>query len=70
MAGFGDKFNVNTKCLVIAGGLAGLYWVAPQKNWWVVVAILFVGYIAIAWYDLQPEIKIQGWIDWRYRKTV
>ena len=64
MAGFGDKFNVNTKCLVIAGGLAGAYWIAPKKNWWVVGGILFFGYIGIAWYDelydCKQKLKYRG----------
>jgi hypothetical protein len=51
MSGFGKDFQVNIKCVVIAGGVAWLYWIAPPKDWKIVLAILVLGYIAIAWYD-------------------
>jgi len=54
MAGglFQDRpFEVNPKCLIISGALAGLYWYLPPKNPWVVGGYLVGGYVALAWYD-------------------
>jgi hypothetical protein len=49
--GTGRPFELNAKCLVYAGGLAGLYWYLPPKRPAVVVGYLIGGYVALAWYD-------------------
>jgi hypothetical protein len=41
----------NLKCVVISILLAAFYWFAPQKNKWVLLAILYITYLLIAWYD-------------------
>jgi hypothetical protein len=41
----------NLKCILISFGLAGSYWFLPSKNKWVLAAILYLTYLAIAWYD-------------------
>jgi hypothetical protein len=45
------KFEINPKCLIISGALAGLYWVLPPKSTTVVLGTLIGGYVAIAYYD-------------------
>jgi len=45
------KFEINPKCLIISGALAGLYWVLPPKNVGVVFGTLIGGYVGIAYYD-------------------
>jgi len=49
--GTNRPFEINPKCLVYAGGLAGLYWFLPPKQPAVVGAYLVGGYVALAWYD-------------------
>jgi hypothetical protein len=44
-------FEVNPKCLIYSGALAGLYWYLPPKQPVVVVGYLIGGYVALAWYD-------------------
>lgn len=46
------EFKINPKCLVISGGLAGLYWILPPKNMSVLVGVYLIGgYVAVAYYD-------------------
>ena len=47
----GDKISFTLKCIVISLLLALLYWFAPSKNKWVLLAILYLTYLALAWYD-------------------
>jgi hypothetical protein len=50
--GFNDKpFELNYKCLIISGAIAGGYYLLPPKNSLVAVSLLFGSYIALAWYD-------------------
>jgi hypothetical protein len=41
---------VNWKCIVITMILAGGYWFLP-RNKWILLAIVYFTYLAIAWYD-------------------
>lgn len=45
------KIYTNMKCIVISIILAMLYWFLPKKNKWALIAILYLTYLAIAWYD-------------------
>jgi UDP-N-acetylmuramyl pentapeptide phosphotransferase/UDP-N-acetylglucosamine-1-phosphate transferase len=54
MAGgiFKDQpFALNPKCIVISLIFAIFYWYMPYRKWYILVFILWVTYIAIAWYD-------------------
>ena len=42
---------VNWKCIVFTCVLAGGYWFLPPKNKWILLALLYVPYLALAWYD-------------------
>lgn len=52
MAGFGDDFQFNLKCVIIALIAAILYWVLPRKNLIVALLILIFVYVLISYYDV------------------
>lgn len=68
MAGglFDDQpFSLNIKCIIFTLLLAGGYWYLPRRNVYVLLALLYFPYLALAWYDyaykcraglLQPTI--------------
>lgn len=41
----------NVKCILLTAFLALGYWYAPQRNKWILLALLFFPYLALAWYD-------------------
>jgi hypothetical protein len=43
--------SVNAKCIVFSGALAALYWYAPPRNKWILLALLTLPYLGLAWYD-------------------
>ena len=47
----GDAVAFNWKCILLSLFFAGFYWFAPPKNKWVLVFIVFITYLALAWYD-------------------
>ena len=42
---------VNVKCIVFTLVLTTGYWFLPPKNKWVLLALLYFPYAAMAWYD-------------------
>ena len=60
----GQPFSLNIKCIIITIIFALCYWYLPSKNMYILFFILWITYIAIAWYDyvfkceyrLQPTI--------------
>lgn len=42
---------VNWKCIVLTFILASGYWWLPKRNKWVLLALLYFPYLALAWYD-------------------
>ena len=42
---------VNWKCVVFTFVLAIGYWILPKRNKWVLLALLYFPYLALAWYD-------------------
>ena len=42
---------VNWKCVVFTIMLAVGYWFFPKRNKWVLLALLYFPYLALAWYD-------------------
>ena len=66
--GTGKPFSWNPKCVVYAGGLAGLYWILPPKNGVVFVGYLVGGYWALSVYDTMfncdaeiPQDVLNAW---------
>lgn len=47
----GRPFSFNVKCIVFTAALAGGYWALPPRNVWVLLVLLWLPYIAMAWYD-------------------
>ena len=44
-------FAFNVKCIVFTAAIAGGYWWLPHKSVWVLVTLLWLPYVAMAWYD-------------------
>ena len=54
MAGglFGERpFAFNVKCVVFTAAVAGGYWWLPRRRLWVLAVLLWLPYVAMAWYD-------------------
>ena len=47
----GDRISFNYKCIFLSIFFAFFYWFAPSKNKWILLAILYLTYLALAWYD-------------------
>lgn len=43
--------GANAKCIILSIALAAGYWFLPRRNKWILLAILYFTYLAIAWYD-------------------
>ena len=60
MAGgiFPDRpFSLNAKCIAFTAALAGGYWYAPPRSWWVLGLLLWLPYVAMAWYDYAYDCR-------------
>lgn len=44
-------FALNLKCVVFTAVVAGGYWYLPPRSPWVLGALLWLPYVAMAWYD-------------------
>lgn len=42
---------VNWKCIFFTLILASGYWFLPKRNKWILLALLYFPYLALAWYD-------------------
>jgi hypothetical protein len=42
---------VNLKCIVFTAALASGYWFLPSRNKYVLIALAYFPYLALAWYD-------------------
>lgn len=47
----GQPFALNIKCIIFSLLLAGGYWYLPKRRLWILVALLYFPYLALAWYD-------------------
>jgi hypothetical protein len=47
----GRPFSFNVKCIVFTAAVAGGYWVLPPRRLWVLLLLLWLPYVAMAWYD-------------------
>lgn len=53
-----QPFSLNPKCIVFTLLLAGGYWYLPPKKLWILVALLYFPYLALAWYDYVYDCRI------------
>lgn len=61
MAGglFDDQpFALNIKCIIFTLLLAAGYWYLPPKKLWVLFALLYFPYLALAWYDYAYKCQV------------
>lgn len=47
----GRPFSFNLKCIVFTAVVAGGYWWLPPRTWWALALLLWLPYVAMAWYD-------------------
>lgn len=53
----GKPFAYNVKCIVGTLVIAAGYWFLPPKNLWVLLLLLWLPYVAMAWYDYAYDCK-------------
>jgi hypothetical protein len=53
----GRPFTLNIKCVIFSAVMAGGYWFAPHKNWWILGFLLWFPYIAMATYDYAYDCR-------------
>ncbi len=51
----GKPFALNIKCIIFTAVVAGGYWWLPPKSLWVLGLLLWLPYIAMAWYDYKYD---------------
>lgn len=51
----GRPFAWNIKCIIFTAIIAGGYWYLPRKNIWILIFLLWLPYVALAWYDYSYE---------------
>jgi hypothetical protein len=56
----GYPFSLNIKCIIFTILIAGGYWYLPRRNMWVLFLLLWLPYIALAWYDYFYECSADG----------
>lgn len=47
----GRPFSFNVKCILFTAAVAGGYWWLPARSLWVLAVLLWLPYVAMAWYD-------------------
>jgi hypothetical protein len=47
----GRPFQFNIKCIIFTLIIAGGYWFLPNKKWYILLFLLWLPYVALAWYD-------------------
>lgn len=53
----GRPFSFNLKCIVFTAAVAGGYWYLPPRRWWALALLLWLPYIAMAWYDYAYDCR-------------
>lgn len=53
----GRPFAWNIKCIIFTALVAGGYWVLPPKNIYALFFLLWIPYVAMAWYDYSYDCK-------------
>jgi hypothetical protein len=49
----------NVKCVIFTAAVAGGYWYLPPKNIGVLALLLWLPYVALAWYDYAYECRFK-----------
>lgn len=52
-----QPFAWNVKCVVFTSIIAGGYWYLPPKNKYILLFLLWLPYVAMAWYDYAYDCK-------------
>lgn len=52
-------FEPNWKCVVLTAVIAGGYWWLPPRRLWVLLFLLWLPYVALAWYDYAYQCQFQ-----------
>lgn len=50
-------FAWNIKCIIFTAIVAGGYWYLPSRNIFVLLFLLWLPYVALAWYDYSYDCK-------------
>lgn len=53
----GRPFSFNIKCIVFTAVVAGGYWALPPRRWWALALLLWLPYVAMAWYDYAYDCR-------------
>lgn len=53
-----QPFSLNIKCIIFTLLLAGGYWYLPPKKLWILIALLYFPYLALAWYDYVYDCRV------------
>ena len=53
----GRPFQFNIKCIIFTIIIAGGYWYLPRKNLYILLFLLWLPYIALAWYDYSYDCR-------------
>lgn len=53
----GRPFAFNVKCIVGTALIAGGYWFLPPRSLWVLLMLLWLPYVAMAWYDYMYDCR-------------
>lgn len=53
----GRPFQFNIKCIIFTILIAGGYWYLPSKNLYVLIFLLWLPYVALAWYDYYYDCR-------------
>lgn len=53
----GRPFALNIKCVIFTLIVAGGYWYLPPKNMYILLFLLWLPYVAMAWYDYAYDCK-------------
>lgn len=53
----GRPFALNIKCILFTAAVAGGYWWLPHRSWLVLGLLLWLPYVAMAWYDYAYDCR-------------
>jgi hypothetical protein len=53
----GRAFQFNLKCIIFTFFIAAGYWFLPPRNFYVLVFLLWIPYVALAWYDYSYDCR-------------
>ncbi len=53
----GRPFSFNIKCIAFTAAVAGGYWFLPPRSPWALALLLWLPYVAMAWYDYRYDCR-------------